>query len=97
MLETSELHPCLLRTKLSVENETKGVEKTVEHLLFVNWPDGSVPTTESELGAFKILTAFLMEFICDDKNTRKVHIHCRSGHGRSGTLLTILSQLVMHR
>ena len=70
-------------------------EREVTHYEFSGWPNFSVPTNSSELEAFESLVREVLPFVCDSKEEGQLLIHCRKGHGRSGTFLTILSQLYM--
>ena len=68
-----------------------GEQRLVTHYEFKTWPDISVPSNSKELKAFHTLVGEIEPFVCDDKESGKLLIHCGKGWGRSGTLLTYMS------
>ena len=54
-----------------------------------------MPKQETDVNAFQQLTSAVAEFVLNDQQQGRALIHCRAGWGRSGTLLTIISQIYM--
>ena len=67
----------------------------ITHLWYRGWPEFFVPNELEEIAAFDQMANMLIEFACNDDLTGKFLIHCRAGIGRSGTLLTVVSQFYM--
>ena len=66
-------------------------------LHFKGWPDCDVPETDEEMEGFNSLLSKLVNFYKVDttalrKPENKAIVHCRQGHGRTGTLVTILTR-----
>ncbi len=50
-----------------------------------------------DVALFDQMSNVLVDVLCDDNQGGKPLIHCRAGIGRSGTLVTIVSQLYQMR
>ena len=68
-------------------------EREVTLLHFRGWPDLDVPQEADEVIGFSELVRQLTNFHVKSSDGRAL-VHCRQGHGRTGTLLTILSRLL---
>ena len=71
---------------------TQQAEVTLLH--FSGWPNFNVPTNASQLAGFKSMINQLLAHYTAPNKDFKALVHCFKGHGRTGTTLTILSQLL---
>ena len=69
-------------------------ESQVTLLHFSGWPDCDVPKKEEELTGFNKMMDLLLSFYLINNTGQKAVVHCRQGHGRTGTTVTILSRLL---
>ena len=88
----------LIQYKLQVQKLSKRRDEVLQEdnvtlLHFQGWPDLSVPHTMQQLQGFQELVRLLARSYVSNANQRAL-VHCRQGHGRTGTLLTILARLL---
>ena len=60
---------------------------------FNGWPDLEVPNTEDEMLGFNIFMTALVHLYAQN-NSRKAIMHCRQGHGRTGTASLTLTRIL---
>lgn len=64
---------------------------------FSGWPDCGVPESDEELEGYRKVIEELFAFYTTgaaSEGRDKALVHCRQGHGRTGTTLLILSRLL---
>lgn len=73
-----------------------GKTRQIRLIHFSGWPDCGVPEEPSELVGFnQMLKELLNHYINGtERREKKAIVHCRQGHGRTGTTVTILSRLL---
>jgi len=79
---------------LTTEQERENLEKYFldDELFYINYPieDRKIPIDPYD---FTIFIAFLAKVIRKLPNKKKIYIHCKGGHGRSGILVACLIYL----
>lgn len=80
--------------ELSKRRDDVLAESEVTLLHFKGWPDLDVPSRHDQLMGFQELVRLLTRFYVIGDGSQKALIHCRQGHGRTGTLLTVLTRLL---
>ena len=100
-IDSESMCVSLVKSKLLIERrKSRGGEVVkkivVTHWHYTGWPDDGVPEDHG-LEGFKILTKFITEFLLQKANKNKVLVHCREGRGKSGTMLAIISQMIMYK
>lgn len=83
----------LLVNELSRGVVVKSARVTLLH--FSGWPDCDIPAEEEELEGFNLMMNKLVaHYTAAATRNQKAVVHCRQGHGRTGTTVTILSRLL---
>ena len=86
---------------MSILNEEADLtnSRVITHIHYKGWEDCSVPETSEQIKAFEKMVNVLLEFYepqLDSLQSRAL-IHCRQGHGRTGSLLTILAMRLQEK
>ena len=101
MKDITEVCYTLVKYKLNVqlynEDKTELVKQVNVTLInFSGWPDLDCPSTEDELEGFHSMLETLVGIYVNSKgkDKPKAVMHCRQGHGRTGTCTLILSRIL---
>ena len=70
-----------------MQHETDKKERIVVQFHFTVWPDHGVPEHPTSL------LQFVRRVIATNQNTGPVLVHCSAGVGRTGTFITLFTQL----
>ena len=69
-------------------------ERDIVLLHFQGWPDLDIPSTEEQIAGFNELVKQMVALYTQSNGTKKAIVHCRGGHGRTGTFATILARML---
>ena len=69
-------------------------ERDMTVLHFSGWPDLDIPSTQEQIAGFGELINQLVGLYTASKGAKKAIVHCRGGHGRTGTFVTIVSRML---
>lgn len=100
LIEANQVCETLVENKLRVAlyNERKSrVIKTSDITLyhFSGWPDLDTPTTSEQLaGFYSLIQALITFYISEEGENKRAVMHCRGGHGRTGTCSLILTRIL---
>ena len=101
MKDITEVCYTLVKYKLNVqlynEDKTELVKQVNVTLInFSGWPDLDCPSSEDELEGFHSMLETLVGIYVNSKgkDKPKAVMHCRQGHGRTGTCTLILSRIL---
>ena len=78
----------------SASGEQTATENKVKMLHYTGWPDLAVPEAGESIKGFTALVKQLLTHYTEAGSDvkRLAIVHCRLGHGRTGTLLTLFSR-----
>ena len=97
--EKNQLAPTLLAYKLriamtSTRSNEMIAERDITLLHFQGWPDLDIPTEDGQLAGLNELLKQLVTLYAGSNGSKKAIVHCRGGHGRTGTFVTILARML---